>query len=88
MYQKAVITLWGLSNKQYLVTLLVVSDHSAKMGTTPISYLIMSLPRPMFRGQTAVMTYNDVLDLFFQVFKLVLTDRILMLSMLGKHFSR
>lgn len=41
-------------------------DHSAQMGTTPVSYLVMSLPRPMFRGQTAVMTYNEVLELFFQ----------------------
>lgn len=41
-------------------------DHSAHMGTRPISFLILSIPRPMFRGQVAVMNYNEVLELFFQ----------------------
>lgn len=41
-------------------------DHSAHMGTTPVSYLVMSLARPMFRGQVAVLNYKEILELFFQ----------------------
>ena len=43
-------------------------DHSTHMGTTPVSYLVLSIPRPMFRGQVAVMNYNEILELFFQVY--------------------
>ena len=58
----------GLVFRCFKTILTLITDHSSHMGTTPVSYLVLSIPRPMFRGQVAVMNYNEVLELFFQVY--------------------